>query len=66
MAMALSEDQIQYLNSHPPGEAVARALSELLDNDQDLLGVDANERSITFRFALYLQQLTCPPPAVPR
>ena len=56
MAMALSEDQIQYLNSHPPGEAVARALSELLDNDQDLLGVDANERSITFRFALYLQQ----------
>ncbi|EPM0017893.1 hypothetical protein ABE612_08835 [Achromobacter xylosoxidans] len=54
--MALSEDQIQYLNSHPPGEAVARALSELLDNDQDLLGVDANERSITFRFALYLQQ----------
>lgn len=56
MAMALSEDQIQYLNSHPPGEAVARALSEPLDNDQDLLGVDANERSITFRFALYLQQ----------
>jgi hypothetical protein len=56
MVMALSEDQIQYLNNHPPGEAVARALSELLDNDQDLLGVDANERSITFRFALYLQQ----------
>jgi len=54
--MALSEDQIQYLNSHPPGEAVARALSELLDKDQDLLGIDANERSITFRFALYLQQ----------
>ena len=54
--MTLSEDQIQYLNNHPPGEAVARALSELLDNDQDLLGVDANERSITFRFALYLQQ----------
>lgn len=54
--MALSEDQIKYLNHHPPGEAVARALSELLDNDHDLLGVDANERSITFRFAMYLQQ----------
>jgi hypothetical protein len=56
MAMALSADQIQYLNDHPPGEAVARALSELLVNDHDLLGIDANERSITFRFAMYLQQ----------
>ncbi|PSD16122.1 hypothetical protein C7E12_02065 [Stenotrophomonas maltophilia] len=54
--MALSEDQIQCLYNHPPGEAVARALSELLDNDHDLLGIDANERSITFRFAMYLQQ----------
>ncbi|WP_175824506.1 hypothetical protein [Burkholderia cepacia] len=53
--MALSSDQIQYLNRHSPGEAVARALSELLVNDQDLLGIDANERSITFRFAMYLQ-----------
>lgn len=52
MAMALSEDQIQYLNHHPPGQAVARALSELLDEDHDLLGIDANERSITFRFAM--------------
>lgn len=56
MAMALSEDQIEYLNHHPPGGAVIRALSELLNNDQDLLGIDANERSITFRFAMYLQQ----------
>jgi len=56
MAMALSEDQIQYLNRHPPGEAVAHALSELLDDDHDLLGIDANERSITFRFAMHLQQ----------
>ncbi|MDN7445022.1 hypothetical protein QZM64_38310 [Burkholderia cepacia] len=53
--MALSSDQIQYLNRHSPGEAVARALSELLVNDQDLLCIDANERSITFRFAMYLQ-----------
>jgi len=56
MKMALSEDQIQYLHHHPPAEAVIRALSELLDNDHDLLGIDANERSITFRFAMYLQQ----------
>ena len=56
MDMALSEEQIRYLNHHPPGEAVARALSELLVNDRDLLGIDANERSITFRFAMYLQR----------
>lgn len=54
--MALSADQIQYLNRHAPGGAVARALSELLLNDHDLLGIDANERSITFRFAMYLQR----------
>ncbi|WP_255517226.1 hypothetical protein [Herbaspirillum sp. SJZ099] len=52
----LSADQIQYLQLQPPGEAVARALSELLENDRDLLGIDANERSITFRFAMYLQR----------
>lgn len=54
--MALSADQIQYLNHHSPGEAVADALSELLVNDHHLLSIDANERSITFRFAMYLQQ----------
>ncbi|WP_454677202.1 hypothetical protein [Achromobacter marplatensis] len=54
--MALSEGQIQYLNRQPTGEIVARALSELLVNDPDLLSIDANERSITFRFAMYLQQ----------
>jgi hypothetical protein len=56
MSMALSENQIQYLHSYPPGEAVARSLSELLDNDPDLLRINANERSITFRFATYLQR----------
>jgi len=53
--MALTPDQIHYLNQFAPGEAVSRALSELLFNDYDLLGIDANERSITFRFAMYLQ-----------
>lgn len=54
--MALSEAQVQYLQQHPPGEAVIRALSELLVRDRDLLQIDANERSITFRFAMYLQR----------
>ncbi|NYE22086.1 hypothetical protein [Pigmentiphaga litoralis] len=54
--MVLSNEQIQYLSQHLPGDPVARALSELLGNDDDLLGIDANERSITFRFAMYLQQ----------
>ena len=53
--MTLSPEQIQYLNRHSPGDAVAHALSELLVSDQDLLAIDANERSITFRFAMYLQ-----------
>ncbi|WP_321801281.1 hypothetical protein [Burkholderia sp. BCC1988] len=54
--MALSSDQIEYLHLHSPGAAVAYALSELLVNDHDLLSIDANERSITFRFAMYLQR----------
>ncbi|OIQ78007.1 hypothetical protein GALL_402950 [mine drainage metagenome] len=55
MVMGLSADQLEYLGLHPQGEAVAWALSELLANDHDLLELDANERSITFRFAMYLQ-----------
>lgn len=53
--MALTPEQIYYLNQYAPGEAVSHALSELLFNDYDLLCIDANERSITFRFAMYLQ-----------
>lgn len=53
--MALIPDQIHYFNKCAPGEAVSHALSELLSNDHDLLGMDSNERSITFRFAMYLQ-----------
>lgn len=54
--MALTAAQIAYLKHHPPGDAVVHALSELLVNDHDLLGIDANERSIAFRFAMYLQR----------
>ena len=53
--MALTPAQIRYLNQCEPGEPVSHALSELLFNDHDLLSIDANERSITFRFAMYLQ-----------
>ncbi len=38
------------------GAAVAQALSLLLERDGYLLKVDANERSIAYRFALYLQE----------
>lgn len=39
-----------------PGRAVLNALEMLLERDSYLLQVDANERSITHRLAIYLQQ----------
>jgi len=39
-----------------PGAAVEAALQELLTKDRHLLEVDANERSLTHRFGMYLQQ----------
>jgi hypothetical protein len=51
----LSADQETYLREYPPGEAVIHALRILLDRDKRLLDIDANERSITFRFAMHLQ-----------
>ncbi|HGW5374954.1 TPA: hypothetical protein ACNIJL_003964 [Pseudomonas aeruginosa] len=53
--MALRPDQTQTLSRFVPGEGIAVALTELLDRDSHLLEVDANERSITFRFGFYLQ-----------
>lgn len=51
----LTDEQEAVLRQHPPGEAVRRALSDLLGHDHHLLWIDANERSITFRFAMNLQ-----------
>jgi hypothetical protein len=51
----LSEQQKEYLRRHAPGDAVIFALHTLMERDAHLLDVDANERSITFRFAMYLQ-----------
>ncbi|MGR9348682.1 hypothetical protein ACU8NW_29285 (plasmid) [Rhizobium leguminosarum] len=53
--MALHSGQLQELKKNPPGIAVACALTELIEADEHLLLIDANERSITFRFAFYLQ-----------
>lgn len=51
----LSENQLAYLQKHAAGDAVAGALNDLLLHDSYLLTSDANERSITFRFAMHLQ-----------
>ena len=52
---ALSTKYETLLRTHPPGESVIRALRRLMKDDAYLLAFDANERSITFRFAMYLQ-----------
>src|SRR4051794_34946638 len=51
------DDVAKALVAAEPGSAVLSALQMLLDRDADLLVFDANERSITHRFAMYLQEL---------
>lgn len=53
----ISNDVIKSLTAVEPGGAVWDALQTLLEQDADLLRLDANERSITHRFAMYLQAL---------
>ncbi len=55
--MELTDEQIAELKRFEPGWAVADALSQLLERDAYLLEIDANERSIAYRFAFYLQAL---------
>lgn len=55
LGMALTDEQIDELERFTPGRAVAEALSLLLERDAYLLEIDANERSIAYRFAFYLQ-----------
>ncbi len=52
---ALRSEQSQYLRQREPGSAILSALTKLLENDSYLLQVDANERAITHRLAMYLQ-----------
>jgi hypothetical protein len=51
----LNQAHLRHLHTQAPGRAVALALSDLLSKDAYLLKIDANERSITFRFAMHLQ-----------
>lgn len=51
----LGEREEGELRSREPGAAVFSALHQLIDNDAYLLQIDANERSISHRFAMYLQ-----------
>ena len=51
----LTEWQEEYLRGRPPGDAVIYALQTLMELDGRLLDIDANEHSIIFRFAMYLQ-----------
>lgn len=51
----MDAETIANLLARPPGAAVAEALRTLLLRDAFLLEVDANERSIAYRLAMYLQ-----------
>ena len=51
----MNEDIVRDLLAEQPGQSVVNALMEFIERDRYLLEVDANERSITHRIALYLQ-----------
>jgi hypothetical protein len=53
--MRLNQEIVHVLSARDPGLAVIRALRNLLEKDAELLYIDANERSIVYRFAMYLQ-----------
>ena len=53
--MVISREIQEHLESRAPGRAVITALERLLADDEHLLRVDANERSISYRFGMYLQ-----------
>lgn len=52
--MTISREIIEHLQSRIPGRSVIAALEKLLVADSYLLQVDANERSISHRFGMYL------------
>ena len=53
----MNEKQLEYLKSKEPGQVLAKALNCLFMGDKKLFEINVNERSITHRFALYLQDL---------
>jgi len=50
------DEVAEILGHEEPGGSVLIALAALLEQDRHLLQVDANERAITYRFAIYLQE----------
>jgi hypothetical protein len=54
--MPISAEIRGILAQREPGAAIAQALDQLLEVDEHLLRVDANERSLTHRFGMYLQE----------
>lgn len=54
-ASVLGREQRNYLMLQAPGRHIAPALTRLFTCDSYLFEVDANERSISFRLAYYLQ-----------
>lgn len=55
--MPISPEIRAILVERDPGAAVAQALDTLLEQDRHLFEIDANERSLTHRFGLYLQDV---------
>lgn len=51
----MTDDIVEYLRTQEPGEAVAAAIVQFLREDSYLLEVDANERSMSHRFGMFLQ-----------
>lgn len=54
--MPIPADIRTILEHHEPGRAIAAALDRLMEFDAHLLQVDVNERTLTHRFAVYLQE----------
>jgi hypothetical protein len=51
----MTNDIVEYLRTQEPGEAVVAAIVQFLGEDSYLLEVDANERSMSHRFGMFLQ-----------
>lgn len=55
--MPISADIRKILMQREPGAVITQALDALLEHDDHLFRVDANERSLTHRSGMYLQHL---------
>ena len=53
----ISKNQSEYLSRENVRNIIEIAYKRLIENDRYLLEVDANERSITHRLAIYLEEL---------